>query len=549
MSEITENIKLELWDETDVAKPQEQSPEFNYIKTIYNNFKRTDTAIGKNRQAINIEQNLLSGVEEVEILTSPATWFNRSWRTASGGTGTRERIDVENAPNSQFQKGWRFATNTTTGSTDIAQDLVPVTVGESYRLSCYARKFSGEPTLKMQYGKGAYVSKLTKIENTDWQKYIFEFKMGEKNDGSLEGNTNIYLGSSNKEGVLEICGMRLEKIDTEQDKRITLLEKENEYLKELNDSLQETVLDGQTEVAETVVVNDSCEGIGMINVHGGQKQEVIELPSIYQRVEYLESTGTQYIDTGYLSNSKTKIEVDFAYTDFTVKQGRIFGCYGDLVTSLYVNSSGNFAWACQNTEGNWTNMGITADTQEHHFELDIANKTVKFDNAYTNNFSSISANNTASRILCIYSMGDTKLTEHYSKSKLYNFKIYENNIIVRNFVACYRKSDNVAGLYDLVNNVFYENSGTGSFVVGENKNNIIAPTIECLSEIEVVGDNINELEDTGVSKTENGVTFTKTNEGILVNGTATANVAYTFDNGFKEYSAGQRVLSGCPARW
>lgn len=59
----------------------------------------------------------------------------------------------------------------------------------------------------------------------------------------------------------------------------------------------------------------------------------------------------------------------------------------------------------------------------------------------------------------------------------------------------------------------------------------------------------NELEDAGTSKTESGITFTKTDEGILVNGTATANVAYTFENGFKEYGAGQRVLSGCPARW
>lgn len=77
----------------------------------------------------------------------------------------------------------------------------------------------------------------------------------------------------------------------------------------------------------------------------------------------------------------------------------------------------------------------------------------------------------------------------------------------------------------------------------------IAPSIDFSSEIEVVGDNVNELEDTGTSKIENGVTFTKTDEGILVNGTATANVAYTFENGFKEYSAGQRVLSGCPTRW
>lgn len=76
----------------------------------------------------------------------------------------------------------------------------------------------------------------------------------------------------------------------------------------------------------------------------------------------------------------------------------------------------------------------------------------------------------------------------------------------------------------------------------------VMPSLQYPSEIQSVGDNINELEDTGTSKTENGVTFIKTNEGILVNGTAIANVAYTFESTFKEYSAGQRFLSGCPAR-
>ena len=47
-------------------------------------------------------------------------------------------------------------------------------------------------------------------------------------------------------------------------------------------------------------------------------------------------------------------------------------------------------------------------------------------------------------------------------------KIYDNNTLVRNFVPCYRKADNVAGLYDLVNGVFYTNAGTGTFIVGGN---------------------------------------------------------------------------------
>ena len=57
----------------------------------------------------------------------------------------------------------------------------------------------------------------------------------------------------------------------------------------------------------------------------------------------------------------------------------------------------------------------------------------------------------------------------YSKIKLYSCKIYNSyNILVRNFIPCYRKSDNVIGLYDTYTQTFYVNNGTGTFIKGNN---------------------------------------------------------------------------------
>lgn len=50
--------------------------------------------------------------------------------------------------------------------------------------------------------------------------------------------------------------------------------------------------------------------------------------------------------------------------------------------------------------------------------------------------------------------------------KVYRLKLYENNALVREYVPCYRVSDNEIGLYELVNNVFYPNNGTGTFNKG-----------------------------------------------------------------------------------
>lgn len=55
-----------------------------------------------------------------------------------------------------------------------------------------------------------------------------------------------------------------------------------------------------------------------------------------------------------------------------------------------------------------------------------------------------------------------------SKIKIYRCTIYDNGKLTRDYVPCYRKSDNVIGLYDIVTGTFYTNAGTGTFLKGAN---------------------------------------------------------------------------------
>lgn len=475
MSETT-NLKLFKHD-----NPATNENEFNVEVALNQNWDKIDEAVGKNRQEINSELNLLSGVEEVQTLTSPATWANRSWRQASSGTGTRERITIENPPNIQFQKGWHIAS--TNSQVTIAQDNVPTTKNEFYMLSCYAK---GTGKVYLQYGSSTVGFQNTQLEvNNEWEKYDFIFKSN--------GTAGAYIGVNATGYDIEICGLRLEKIDSKLKNRIDELEKEKEYLKELNIALQETVLDGQTPAGESIIVNDSVEGFGRMNIHGGQYQEKIELPNTYQRVEYIESTGTQYIDTNYFINPKTKIECEFQFTDSTIKQQRVFGSVDSANTRLdcYVKDSLQLGWNWTEQE-NQTNLNVntnhTIDTNKHKIVIDGANKTVKLDDIYS---SSIAGNLTKTSTTSLTIMAYVRpQAQAFAYLKLYDFKIYDNGELSRNFVACYRKSDNVAGLYDLVNDIFYENSGTGTFNVGANKNNVITPSLENSSEIKCVGDNV-----------------------------------------------------------
>ncbi|HPE15237.1 MAG TPA: hypothetical protein PLT65_05420 [Bacilli bacterium] len=48
--------------------------------------------------------------------------------------------------------------------------------------------------------------------------------------------------------------------------------------------------------------------------------------------------------------------------------------------------------------------------------------------------------------------------------KLTSFKIYENDVLVRNFVPAVTQNG-IGGLLETIDSIFYMNSGTGSFVV------------------------------------------------------------------------------------
>jgi hypothetical protein len=86
------------------------------------------------------------------------------------------------------------------------------------------------------------------------------------------------------------------------------------------------------------------------------------------------------------------------------------------------------------------------------------------------------SNNTVNYPMYLFARNVDGQASGFSNRKLGAFKIWDNGILIRNYIPCYRKSDNVIGLYDLVNNVFYTNAGTGTFLKGADVNK----GIECV---------------------------------------------------------------------
>ena len=178
------------------------------------------------------------------------------------------------------------------------------------------------------------------------------------------------------------------------------------------------------------------------------------LPSGYQEVEYIESTGTQYIDTGVKATNTTKFKIDLELVSY---DSYIFGAWNDWQVSMFTIYSANSSSSAIGYGTNWVG-GIQGITTGNKITLSIDNGVIKYNNEIKGTYSDTfnSANNI---ILCGTNANGTP-------TALSKIKIYSLEIDGHNFIPCYRKSDNEVGLYDIIGQQFYTNSGSGTFLKG-----------------------------------------------------------------------------------
>lgn len=185
-----------------------------------------------------------------------------------------------------------------------------------------------------------------------------------------------------------------------------------------------------------------------------------KLPSGYTELEYIQSSGTQYIDTGFKPNQDSRVvtKFDMIQTDTAWRKlwGSGSGSY-DLDFALW-NAGTTKLQSYYGTKTNntvpITDMSLNVDANKNIWKY--SGETITFDK---NNFT------------CAYSMYIFNVNKDDNPKylpgmmKLYLFKIYDNDVLVRDFIPCKNPSGTI-GLYDSVNNQFYQNAGTGTFIAG-----------------------------------------------------------------------------------
>lgn len=193
------------------------------------------------------------------------------------------------------------------------------------------------------------------------------------------------------------------------------------------------------------------------------------LPSEYQEVEYIQSSWSwnswQYIDTGFVPDPyyfklylDFKSRINYWASNINGRPQYNFASYMnyDMYEIFFWTSiSPHIRYGITQ----WVRYKYTLEANNWTATLTDEDWTVLQTITYSWTLQATWAYN-----FWIFRRQEQPQYTDYSDGTLYACKMYTtNDVLVRDFVPCYRKSDWEIWLYDLVNNQFYANSWTWAF--------------------------------------------------------------------------------------
>ena len=189
------------------------------------------------------------------------------------------------------------------------------------------------------------------------------------------------------------------------------------------------------------------------------------LPSTYKQLQWIGSTSarTQYINTGFKPKNNTRINLSINCLEHA---SWAFGCrysYKARAFCISTNNNGNDSTVFYNYGGNYyaPSQIFTLNT--------FVNVDMNSNNLYKDGTliqTAASASFTCEYNAFLFGCNDQGSFSGNAE-RIAWAKIYDNGTLVRDYVPAKRLSDGVVGLYDLQNNYFYTNAGSGTFEYAE----------------------------------------------------------------------------------
>lgn len=226
---------------------------------------------------------------------------------------------------------------------------------------------------------------------------------------------------------------------------------------------------GTINITENGTVDVTQYATANVDVSGGGDDPFSGLKN------YIQSSGTQWIDTGYIPKNNSK----FVLVAELIPNNNTYSTMFGIRASVY-DTSGNIVWVFMKYNGS-NNFGYAWDTNVATISTYL--------NAYSGKKIQITASrgNCSSRTIDGYYLGSAMEPGSYPDKtyslglfdlksadtvgggtgvsmKLYSFKIYEGDTLLHDFIPW--EENNVACLKDTVTGDLKYNAGTGAFTYG-----------------------------------------------------------------------------------
>lgn len=232
------------------------------------------------------------------------------------------------------------------------------------------------------------------------------------------------------------------------------------------------------------VTLEAAKRLRQLTIYGNAVQS--NLPSGYTEVGYIESSGTQYINTGICPTNNTKVEVVFS-----ADKNSVF-VYGSRTTmgsgdahGFYVAGQAYFMFGTH-----MTNTASAKVTQQVKYTVSISQDGGYLDGALKQSYDTMSFESVLPMYLCAMS-NNGNVDGRTFVGKIYSFRVWESGELIQSLVPCKRDSDGAVGMYDTVTGTFLTNSGTGVFAAGA----AVTPTPDTPVDIQLCGDRTGNLLD------------------------------------------------------
>ena len=208
------------------------------------------------------------------------------------------------------------------------------------------------------------------------------------------------------------------------------------------------------------------------------------LPTGYSQVEYIQSNGSSYLDTGLAPTDTTKIIVDI----FNNSTGSFYviGARASSSSTIILAQSGSSTGAV--LSGTFNGTSITAKTgstnwsrtslgQRYVITLETNNGTGFYEIEDLTNDREFSASLSYSTIgtvsthilLCAFNSSNVL----GGTTRVYRCEIYRDDVLAFQGIPCYRNSDGRYGLYDTVSDTFITSSSSTQFTGSTEINNVL----------------------------------------------------------------------------